>query len=306
MTGILPATEGVDPAFEEYDTWPVSMQLNALWQSQLAAAAVVSAALPALSRAVEDALPRLRAGGRLIYAGAGSSGRLAAQDGAELEPTYNWPAERMHVLIAGGPEALLNAVENAEDNVTAAQDTVQSLNITSNDVLVGIAASGRTPYTVACVEAAHAKGAETIGIANVAGTPLLLAAEHSVLVETGAEPIAGSTRMKAGTSQKIVLNLLSTSLMTGMGRVYQARMVDMRSRNAKLRERAVRMVCSLTGCKAETARIALEQTDGHVKTAVLVALGVSKTDAVAALFRAEDNLRRAFNELGLARQARAT
>ncbi|NHN87631.1 N-acetylmuramic acid 6-phosphate etherase [Acetobacter conturbans] len=300
MSPVLPATEGIDPAFEDYDTWPVASQLTALWQSQLAAAAIVSSALPALSRAVEAALPRLKAGGRLIYAGAGSSGRLAAQDGAELEPTYNWPPERMQVLIAGGPTALLNAVENAEDDEVAAREAIDALAITPNDVLAGIAASGRTPYTVACVRAAREAGALTLGISNAPDTPLLLCAEHPILIETGAEPISGSTRMKAGTTQKIVLNLLSTALMTGLGRVYRARMVDMRSRNEKLRQRAVRMVVSLAGCDEETARIALEQADGHVKLAVIVAYGVSAPDALAALSRADGNLRTVLRELGLA------
>ncbi|GBQ23193.1 N-acetylmuramic acid 6-phosphate etherase [Acetobacter estunensis NRIC 0472] len=306
MSASLPATEGFDPAFDEFDTWPVGTQLNALWQSQLAAAAVVSGALPALTRAVEAALPCLEAGGRLIYAGAGSSARLAAQDGAELEPTYNWPPERMIVLIAGGTGALLQAVENAEDNEAAAQDAVREAHIGAQDVVVGIAASGRTPYTIACVKAARERGALTIGLANVPDTPLLAAAEHAVTVETGAEPISGSTRMKAGTTQKIVLNLLSTTLMTGLGRVYRARMVDMRSRNAKLRTRAVRMVTALANCDEEQARFALDATNGHVKPAILVACGITAEQAQEALARTDGNLRRALKNLGLATARRAT
>lgn len=207
---------------------------------------------------------------------------------------------------SGGREALLNAVENAEDNAEAGRAEVEALALTENDVVVGIAASGRTPYTVACVKAARNAGALTLGIANVPETPLLLAAEHAVFVGTGAEPIAGSTRMKAGTAQKIVLNLFSTSLMTGLGRVYKARMVDMRSRNAKLRERAVRMVVNLTECSEENARIALEQTEGHAKPAVLIALGAEKKAAHAELLRSDDNLRMALSRLGLARTSLCT
>jgi N-acetylmuramic acid 6-phosphate etherase len=277
-----------------------------LWQSQLAAAAVVSSALPALSAAVEAALPRLKSGGRLVYAGAGSSGRLAAQDGAELEPTYNWPPDRMCILVAGGERALLHAVENAEDDAAAGRAEVEALGLAARDVLVGIAASGRTPYTIACVEAARAAGALTVAIANVPGAPLLAAADHAVLVETGAEPIAGSTRMKAGTTQKIVLNLLSTSLMTGLGRVYRSRMVDMRSRNAKLRDRAVGMVASLADCTPDAARIALEEMGGHVKPAVIVARGISREEAYAALSRNKDDLRAALSDLGLASSRQAT
>ena len=258
-------------------------QLDGLWEGQLAAVAAIGPALDAIAGAVEAALPRLRDGGRLAYAGAGSSGRLGAQDGAELEPTFDWPRDRLLLLIAGGVRALTQAVENAEDDAGDARTQVAAAGIGPRDVVIGVAASGATPFTLGAVRAAREGGALTIGLANSAGSPLLAAAEHAVLVATGAEPIAGSTRMKAGTAQKVVLNLLSTAMMTGLGRVHAGRMVDMQARNAKLRRRAVAMVMELAGCGPIAAADALAATGGRVKPAVLVALGLSATDAATAL-----------------------
>lgn len=237
------------------------------------------------------AADRLRGGGRLAYAGAGTSGRIGVQDGAELGPTFDWPSERLLFLMAGGEAALIRATEGAEDRSDAAEQDVREARLGPADVLVGIAASGSTPYTVTAVGAARTAGALTIGISNSAGAPLLAAAEHAVLVETGPEAIAGSTRMKAGTAQKATLNLFSTAVMTRLGRVYRGQMVDMNARNEKLRRRAVRMLRSLTGCSTEQAAAALAQTDGRVKPAVLVVRGLSPANAVALLARSGGDLR---------------
>jgi len=296
----VPATEGFDPAMAGLETWPVATQMSALWSSQLAAVAAIGPALPDIARAVDAAVPRLRAGGRLVYAGAGSSGRLGAQDGAELPPTFDWPHERLVLMLAGGEGSLIRAVENAEDNVQAGQRAVADARLGPQDVLIGIAASGRTPYTIACAQAARASGALTIGVANAPGAPLLAACECAVLVQTGAEPIAGSTRMKAGTTQKIVLNLLSTGMMMGLGRVHRGRMVDMRAQNAKLRQRAVAMVVDLTGCAPDHAAEALARTQGRIKPALLVARGVPVDAAHEALEAAGGHLHKALASLGLA------
>ncbi|WP_419728902.1 N-acetylmuramic acid 6-phosphate etherase [Lichenicola sp.] len=266
-------------------------QLDSLWEGQLAAVAAIGPALGALAASVEAALPRLRQGGRLVYAGAGSSGRLGAQDGAELEPTFDWPRDRLVLLIAGGVGALTQAVENAEDDAPAAIRQLEAETVGPADVLIGIAASGGTPFTVAAVREARRRGALTIGLANSAGSALLAEAEHPILVATGSEAIAGSTRMKAGTAQKVVLNLISTALMTGLGRVHAGRMVDMRVRNAKLRARAVTMVTELAGCDAAQAAGALEATGGRVKPAILVAMGLSPVEAAEALEHAGGGLR---------------
>ncbi len=258
-------TEAADPRLTTIETWPPGAILTALWEGQLAAVAAVGPALPALERAADAALPRLLAGGRLAYAGAGTSGRIAAQDGAELAPTFGF--DRTVLLIAGGPGALTQAVEGAEDGTDTARADAAALG--PGDVLIAVAASGRTPYTLACIEAARAAGALTIAIANSAGAPLLSAADHPVLIQTGAEPITGSTRMKAGTAQKIALNLLSTLLMIGMGRVFRGRMSHMATTNDKLRARAVTIVQDLAGVGAAEAQAALLATGHQIKPAVL-------------------------------------
>lgn len=259
--------------------WPVPSLLAALWEGQLAAVAATGPALPALAAAVAAALPRLQSGGRLAYAGAGTSGRIAAQDGAELAPTFGW--DRTVLLLAGGPDALRHAAEGAEDR--ADLGAADGARLGPADVLIALAASGRTPYTVACVTAARAAGALTIGIAHSPGTPLLDAAEHPVLLMTGAEPIAGSTRMKAGTAQKVALNLISTALMAGLGRTYRGRMVDMAQTNTKLRARAATMVSELAGVGPDAAAAALTEAGGAIKLAILLARGWTGPAALSAL-----------------------
>ena len=299
-TGEPAATEAGSRRHDWLDDWPVAEQVESLWEGQLAAVAAIGAALPAIAAAVEAAGPRLRAGGRLIYAGAGSSGRLAAQDGAELEPTFDWPADRLVLMLAGGPGALTRAVENAEDDVEAAAAAAAAAAVDAADVLIGVAASGSTPFTLMAVREARRRGALTIGLANGVGAPLLAASECPVLLATGAEAIAGSTRMKAGTAQKVALNLLSTAMMTGLGRVHAARMVDMQARNAKLRRRAVAMVVELAGCDAAAANAALAATGQRVKPAILVAHGLSAEQAAVALVASGGVLRRALAELASA------
>jgi N-acetylmuramic acid 6-phosphate etherase len=235
----------------------------------------------------------LAAGGRLAYAGAGTSGRIAVQDAVELVPTFDWPEDRLVLLMAGGEAALLQSVENAEDRADLAVAAVEQHAIGQNDVLVGVAASGTTNFTVAAVRAARARGALTIAVANSARTPLLDAAEFPLLIDTGAEAIVGSTRMKAGTAQKVALNLFSTAVMVRLGRVYRGQMVDMHARNAKLRERAVRMLRLLTDCSAAEAQAALEAAGGKVKLAVLIVRGMAPADAEALLARHRGNLRAA-------------
>src|SRR5689334_15937819 len=199
---ILPATEVVSLRSELLDTWDVSTILTALWEGQMAAVAALGPGLPKLARAVEAAAVRLAAGGRLAYAGAGTSGRLAVQDAVELVPTFDWPEDRVILMMAGGEAALLRSVENAEDRADLAAATVEQHAIGPSDVLVGVAASGTTLFTVTAVRSARSRGALTIAIANSAETPLLSEADLPVLIDTGAEAIAGSTRMKAGTAQK--------------------------------------------------------------------------------------------------------
>jgi N-acetylmuramic acid 6-phosphate etherase len=293
----LSATEHADPRYREIDAWPPEIALTALFEAQLAAVAAIRPALPAIEAAVAASLGRLHAGGRLVYAGAGTSGRLAVQDAAELTPTFGWPAERIVLLMAGGLGALVQAVENAEDDADAARRAIADNNITAGDVAIGVAASGRTPFTCAMLQAAGARGALTIAIANSPGTPLLAQAAHPILVETGAEPVAGSSRMKAGTAQKIVLNLFSTLLMLRLGRVHDGLMVDLSAGNAKLRARALRMLRQITGAATEPAQAALDEANGHVKTAVLLLRGLDLATARTLLIRHQGHLHAALAEL---------
>jgi N-acetylmuramic acid 6-phosphate etherase len=294
----LPATESVDPRFRDIDAWPGEQALLGLWESQLAAVAAVRPALPAIAAAAAAAVARLRRGGRLVYAGAGTSGRIAAQDGAELPPTFDWPRERLVLLMAGGAAALTGAIENAEDDSAAAAAAIAAHHVGAEDVVLGVAASGATPFTRACLAEAATRGALCVAVANSPGSPLLALADHPILVETGGEPIAGSTRLKAGTAQKVVLNLFSTLVMLQIGRVHEGLMVDMRASNDKLRARAVRMLRHLTGTDEAAARAALAEAGGHVKLAVLLVRGLDVPAARALLARTGDSLRAALKEIG--------
>lgn len=284
-------TEHADPRYRDIDQWEDATALHAMWEGQMAAMAAVAPALPAMAQVVKAVVPRLRAGGRLVYAGAGTSIRIAVQDGIELGPTYDWPEARTLYLIAGGTPALMQGVEGAEDNADDARAQVQAAEIGNPDVVIALAASGRTPFTLAATEAARAAGALTIGVACNAGTPLCALADHGILIDTGAEAVAGSTRMKAGSAQKAVLNLLSTQIMLRLGHVHQGLMVNMRAQNAKLRQRATGMVAQLAKVDEAAAQAALQQTGWQIKPAILVAQGHNVATARAALDAAGGVLR---------------
>lgn len=290
------STERIDPRFAEIDGWPTDVAVEAMAEGQLAAAAAVRAEAAAIAAAADAAAARLGGSGRLAFAGAGTSGRIAVQDGVELGPTYGWGEERTVYLLAGGMAALARSAEGAEDDADAARAAVAGAGLGASDVLVGVAASGRTPYTIAAVQAAREAGALTIGIANNAGAPLLAAADHPLLLDTGSEAVAGSTRMKAGTAQKIALNLLTTAIMLRLGRVHRGRMVDMVVSNAKLLERARAMVAELAGVDPSRAGEALKAAGNDIKRAVLIARGLTPDDAADRLARSGGILRRALDE----------
>ena len=292
-------TERPSPRYANIDLWEPLDALDAMIEGQLAAVAAVRAARLPLLKAALAMEARLRGGGRLVYAGAGTSGRLAVQDGAELMPTFGWPPERLLLLIAGGEEAMVRAVEGAEDEAAQAAALVRRHSVAADDVLIAVAASGTTPFTLAALREAKLHGALTIGIANNAGTPLLAEAECPICLETGPEPIAGSTRMNAGTAQRIALNLLSSLAMIRLGRVYAGLMVEVQASNAKLSRRRERIVMQLTGGGDSEVRDALHRAGGSVKLAVLLLKGYSLDKAEAALERAGGRLRDA---LALARQ----
>jgi N-acetylmuramic acid 6-phosphate etherase len=284
-------TERVSPRYRDIDLWDPADILEALIEGQFVAVAAVRAARPALERAARAMEPRLKDGGRLVYAGAGTSGRLAVQDGAELMPTFSWPDDRLLLLIAGGNEALLRSVEGAEDQFEHAAQLVRSHDIGPADALIAVAASGSTPFTLACLREAKERGALTVGIANNPETPLLNEADCPILLATGSEPIAGSTRMKAGTAQRIALNLLSSLIMIRLGRVYGGLMVDMQAANAKLARRSESMLRHLTGRSRDEISAALAAADGSVKLAALLLKGCDLADAKSVLNRAGGQLR---------------
>lgn len=252
---------------------PPATILAQLLEGQQDAAAAVAAAIPALAAAAEAAAAALRSGHRLGYAGAGSSGLMALADALELAGTFGIPPARTPVLFAGGAAALLALTGAVEDDTDAAARDLAAAGLGPGDLLVAVSASGSTPYTLAAAAAAKARGMAVIGIANAEGSPLLASADHPVLLDTGPEVVAGSTRMGAATAQKIALNLFSTLTGLLLGHVHDGFMVNVTADNAKLRDRAQRIVATIAGADAATAADALATTGGRVKPAVLVAAG---------------------------------
>lgn len=267
------ATEGVRDDLMDLDCRPTPALVQTLIEAQAAAQAAVLAAAPALARAVDAISARLARGGRLFYAGAGTSGRLAILDASECPPTFNTRPELVTALIAGGPAAVIDAIEGAEDSPDAGAADLRARNFGAGDALVGIAASGRTPYVAGALRHARTTGAYTAAIVNNANSALAALADTTIELLTGPEAVAGSTRLCAGTAQKIALNTLSTAIMVRLGKTYGTYMVDVRASNAKLRRRALRMVQQITGADEPASRAALAATHDRVKPAVVMLLG---------------------------------
>ena len=263
------STEAADARHPRLDRYDTPQLVAAFVDDQQGAVAAVQAAVPDLARAVDAAVPRIAAGGRLIYIGAGSSGRLGVLDSVELNPTFSWPRERARALMAGGDPAMYGAVEGAEDDGPQGSADLHRLGPTEHDVVLLIAASGATPYVLGALQAARASGALTIGIANNPGSPLAAFAEIGITLATGAEVITGSTRLKAGTAQKIALNTFSSALMVRLHKVYGNLMVDLRATNAKLLRRARRLTMQATGCSADDAERTLAACDYRIKVAIV-------------------------------------
>lgn len=287
-------TETPSARHPDLDTYATPALLDAFIDDQTAAVAAVKAALPQLAAAVDAALPRIRAGGRLLYAGAGTSGRLGVLDSVELHPTFSWPRERAVAVIAGGEGAMFVAVEGAEDDRAQGAADLAALNPGPNDVALLLAASGGTPYVLGAIEAAKAAGALTIGFANNPGAPVTAQADIGVTLDTGPEVISGSTRLKAGTSQKIALNTFSSALMVRLNKVYGNLMVDLKATNAKLVKRALALTVRASGAPEADAQAALDQCGHHVKTAlVMLKRGVGAAEARALLDAADGSVSRA-------------
>lgn len=291
-------TELVNPRTTEIDRLDTLDLLQQLNSEDHSVPEAVSGALPELAHAVDLAVDALRAGGRVHYVGAGTSGRLAVLDAAELVPTYNVPPEWFVVHLAGGNSAVWSSVENAEDDSAAGADSVERT-ATGADIVIGLAASGNTPYVLGALEAAHGLGASTALISSNPNRARVPAVDVAVTVDTGAEPITGSTRMKAGTAQKLVLTSFSTAVMVRLGRTYSNLMVSMVATNAKLRTRTVRILGEATGATWPECESALHEADGDLKTALVHLLGgVDVAGAAAALDRSDGHVREALRVLG--------
>ncbi len=288
-------TERLSPRYADIDLWEPADILEAMIEGQFAAVAAVRAARSSIEQAALGIEARLSKGGRLVYAGAGTSGRLAVQDGAELMPTFSWPRDRLLLLLAGGDQAMAQAVEGAEDEIGRAGELIRHHGVNTADVLIAVAASGTTPFTLTCLQEARRRGALTVGIANNPETPLLAVADHPILLATGPEPIAGSTRMKAGTAQRITLSLLSSLVMIRLGRVYRGMMVEVQASNAKLAERKEKILMNLTGRSGQEVCDALERSSGSVKLAVLLLSGCELDEAKQILERVGGRLRAAMD-----------
>jgi N-acetylmuramic acid 6-phosphate etherase len=291
-------TESPSTQHTELDLYATPDLVAAFVDDQMQAVQTVRAASADLARAVDAALPRMLAGGRLVYAGAGTSGRLGVLDSVELYPTFSWPHERAIGLLAGGDTAMFKAVEGAEDDADQGARDVQSIQVGPNDVVLLIAASGSTPYVLGALQEARNAGALTIGFANNPNAPVTQQADIGITLDTGNEVVSGSTRLKAGTSQKIALNTFSSALMVRLNKVYGNLMVDLKATNAKLVRRAVALTMRAAGCDEAQARNTLLACDHHVKVAVVaIKCGVDIATARERLANAGDSVRGA---LGLA------
>ena len=280
----LPITEAENLKTSNLSSLPAREIIRLMNDEDALVAAAIRLVLPEVEHAVEGIVQRLQQRGRLFYIGTGTSGRLGVLDAAECPPTFGVAPDLVQAIIAGGYEACYRAVEASEDDAAAGEKDLQARGFAKGDVLVGIAASGHTPYTVGAVKFARRCGALTIAITCAPGSPITEAAEISIIPVVGPEVLAGSTRLKAGTAQKMVLNMLSTATMVKLGYVSGNRMTNVLPRNSKLRARALRIIMAETGCDEETARAALAAADGDLRTAlVMTKTGHSREEAKAAL-----------------------
>jgi N-acetylmuramic acid 6-phosphate etherase len=288
-------TETQAARYRGLDTWSDGEILDAFWEGQSRAIGSLRSALPSIAAAAQALAQRLQAGGRVVYSGAGASGLLAAGDAMEIGPTFNWPDDRVFVLLAGGTDLTPGLKGDVEDHDDRGRIEAEALNLTRNDAIIAVAASGTTRYTLAVMEAAAKAKALTIAIANNAGGPMLKNADHAILLETGPEVIGGSTRMNAGTAQKAALNMLSSLTMIRLNRVHDGLMVDLRVQNAKLRERAIGILMSITGADKDAAAKALAACNDRIKPAALVLAGHSPDEAERILNQVGGSLRAALD-----------
>lgn len=293
-------TEGRNPASENIDQLPTDEMLKVINHEDQKVALAVEAIVPEIAQAVDIIAVAFKQGGRLVYCGAGTSGRLGILDASECPPTFGTPPEQVTGLIAGGHRAILQAVENAEDSQVMGINDLKAINFSSRDVLVGIAASGRTPYVVAALHYARESGATTVALTCNPDSEMAKMVDIALTPVVGPEVITGSSRMKAGTAQKLVLNMLTTGAMIRSGKVYGNLMVDVEATNQKLVQRQVNIVMQATECDEEEAKAALNSCGGHCKTAIVMVLGqLSAQEAKALLAESEGFIRQALQRAGV-------
>ena len=290
------STEKTNSASRDLDTKSSLEIARIINKEDAKVAAAVKRALPQIAKGIDLIAASLKAGGRLIYVGAGTSGRIAALDASECPPTFNTDPKTVQFVIAGGVKALAAATEASEDSRKLGVREMAKQKPTNNDVVVGIAASGRTPFTLAAIEYARRRGAKTIAVTCNQNSPLGRAAHLEIVSKVGQEVVAGSSRMKAGTAQKMVLNMLSTGAMAKLGYIYGNLMVNVHVKNYKLRERGIAILQQATGVDARGARRALKSARNDVPVAlIMLQTGASRSHAVSALKTAQANVRRAMD-----------
>ncbi|MFJ7337079.1 N-acetylmuramic acid 6-phosphate etherase [Streptomyces sp. NPDC101110] len=286
-------TEAFRPELADIDRLPTLDIARLMNGEDATVAGAVGARLPQIAAAIDAVAQRMARGGRLVYAGAGTAGRLGILDASECPPTFNTDPARVVGLIAGGPDAVVTSVEGAEDSRELARADLDALALTPEDSVIGISASGRTPYAIGAVEHARARGSLTVGLACNPGSPLAAAADHGIEIVVGPELLTGSTRLKSGTAQKLVLNMISTITMIRLGKTYGNLMVDVRASNDKLRARSHRIVALATGAPDDEIERALAATDGEVKNAILTLLADVDGPTAARLLEESDGHLRA-------------
>ncbi|TMR92961.1 N-acetylmuramic acid 6-phosphate etherase [Nonomuraea basaltis] len=279
------STEQSDPRYSQIDRLPTERIARLMNQADAAVPAAVAVAIPAISEAIDAISARMADGGRLLYVGAGTSGRLAVLDASECPPTFGTDPSLVQGIIAGGPDALTRSVEGAEDDPEAGAAAMKDLEAGPLDSVVGVSASGRAPFVLGALVEAAGRGALTVGLSCNDGAPLSAAAEHAIEVVVGPEVVTGSTRLKAGTAQKLVLNMISTICMVKLGRTYGNQMIEMSAMNHKLAARALRMVSDITGADQDTAGAALDAAGGQAKVAVLMIQHGLDADGARALLQ---------------------
>ena len=297
------STERRNPRSVDIDLFPTERILRIINSEDALVAGAVGAAVPDIGKAVDLAVEAIRRDGSIIYVGAGSSGRIAALDAAEMPPTFSSPPAWVQAIIAGGSKAIVQAVEGAEDDPGKAAADMKSKKVSDRDLVIGIAASGKTPYTLAALEYGKSKGAKTVAIVAVPGSPMSKVADVTIETAVGPEIITGSTRMKAGTAQKLVLNMISTVTMIRLGMTYSNWMINVTMTNAKLRERGIHILCEVLGVNQNEARKLSDQSGGILKVAVVMgALRCSRKEAEQRLERGGGNLRKVLGHLGSGRE----